>query len=476
MSVVRRIAKNNSFLFVAETLTSISSLIILIIIGRVLGDVSLGRYTFACAFPQLLTVFIDLGYGTFLIKEIARKKSKADYFLNNIIGIRLTLFILNTVTLIILINLMGYPEETKILVYLFGFFEFLKTFSNIFRLVFRAFEQMEYEAAVVFISTILRTVISIGLLLLGYSLIEIGIVFIFTGLLELCISLLLCRYKFVKPRLTISYSFFIKTIKTAFPLGLLTILGIIYIRIDTVFLSILKGDAVVGWYNAAYNIVLGFHPIPHLFMHSLLPIMSYLHLKSSSKLQKGYEKSFKYLLFLGLPISTGAYILADEFILLFYGSEFLNSITALQILAWDVIIKFLYICSSFVLISTDKQNKMVLIVGVSALINIILNLILIPEYSFMGAGIATLITECFILICYMFLNWKHGIKLNLIKFVFQPIIGCVVMVLVLLQIENFSLFIKIFIGMVVYFIVIVLTRGFEKDDYLMIKGLLKISK
>lgn len=473
MNVVRKIARNNSFLFLAEFITSLSSLIVLIGVGRILGDVSLGRFSFACAFPQMLTVFIDLGYGTFLIKEVARNKSLAGYYLGNIVGIRLIFLIINVVFLVLIVNILGYPQEMIIIVYLFGFFEFLRTFSNIFRLVFRAFERMQYEAAVVFIGTLIRTIFSIFLLLNGYTLIDIGYVFVITGLIEAVVSVLICDLKFVRPSIKLDFSFFLKTIKVAFPLGLLTILGIIYIRIDTVFLSILKGDAVVGWYNASYNLVLGFHPIPHLFMHSLLPMMSYLHLTSKMKLQKGYEKSFKYLLFLGLPISTGAFILAPDFILLFYGSGFDNSITALQILSWDIIIKFLYICSSFVLISSDRQNRMVIITAVSALINIVLNAILIPGYSYVGAGIATLITECFILFSYMYLNKKIGMNLHLVRFMFQPIIACIIMGFVLWQLNFLDLSIKVILGVAIYFSIIILTKGFDKEDYLMFKNLLK---
>jgi len=473
MNVIRRIAKNNSFLFFSEFFTSISSLIILIVIARLLGDINLGKYTFASAFPQLFTVFIDLGYGTLLVREVARDKSLIKKYLSNILGIRLFLLLTNILFLFLLINIIGYTSTTKTIIFLFGFYTFLKTFSNIFLLTFRAFEKMEYEALVVVIGTVFRGSLGLILLFCGYGLLELAYVFIVSGFIELFFSFIICRKKIVRPRIHLQLSFLLKTIKVAFPLGLLTILGIIYIRIDTVLLSIMKGDAVVGWYNAAYNLILGFQPIPHLFMHSLLPLMSYFYISSKKSLQEGYEKSFRYLFFLGLPMSVGICLLADEFIFLFFGNQFVDSIIVLRILAWDIVIKFLYICSSFVLISSDKQNQTAIIVALSALLNVVLNIILIPHYSYIGAGVATIATEIVLLISYLYLNHRNKLTINMKKIVIKPIIACSIMAVFLIKFDNIQLIFRISIAIFLYVMTMILIKGLRKEDYILLKKLIK---
>jgi len=473
MNEVRKIGKNTLFLMMSSVVFSALALVLSIFVGRILGDVALGKYTFAAAFPQILTVFLDLGYSTLLIREVSKDKSSSDKYLNNILIFRLFLFPLIFFILLIGINIMGYPESTKNIVYLFGIFIFLRTLSNIFYCIFRAFEKMEYEASIIIFTTILRTSLGLILLFLGYGLIELGLIFVFSALLEFIINLIICRRKFVKIKFQLPFAFIKKTIKTALPLGLITIFGIIYVRTDTVMLSLFEGDAVVGWYNAAYNLVLGFQFIPQLFMFSLLPSLSRYYVSSRESLQETYEKSFKYLFILGLPISVGIFMLADEIIFLFYGNVFLNSVVALQILTWDIVLIFLCSCNGFVLISTNKQNQMAATVLIAAILNIILNLFLIPNYSYIGAGIATIITELFLVIIYLYLNKQISFNINIKKILLPPGVACCVMGIFLYKFSEINLVLQIFIAIIIYFVLLIILKGFTKDDFLLFKQLIK---
>ena len=74
MKTVQRIAKNTAALFAAQFVVSILSLVLSIAITRSLGDVIFGKYSFALAFTALFAVFLDLGYNTLLIRDVARDK------------------------------------------------------------------------------------------------------------------------------------------------------------------------------------------------------------------------------------------------------------------------------------------------------------------------------------------------------------------------------------------------------------------
>ena len=473
MNDVRKIGKNTFFLIASSVIISILTLILSIFIARILGDINFGKYNIANAFPQLLTFLLDFGYATLLIREVSRDKSLSNKYLSNTLKFRLILFPVIFFILVISVNIAGYPDNTKNIVYLFSIFVFLRTVTNIFYSTFRAFEKMEYEAAITIFMTILRSALGLIILSLGYGLIELGLIFIFSGVVEFIIALAVCRKKFVKTKFQIDPSFIRKTITIALPLSLLGIFGIIYQRIDTVMLSLFKGDAPVGWYNAAYNLILGFQFIPQLFMQSLLPSMSFYYISSRESLQKAYEKSFKYLFILGLPIAVGIFILADKFILFFYGKEFINSVIALKILTWDILLFFLYTCTGFVLISTDKQNQMAATIAILAIVNYTLNLFLIPKYSYIGAGIATLVTEIILLIIYLFLNKKNSFSVNIKEILLPPSVGCFIMGIFLYVFSEIHLILQIFIAIIIYFVVVILLKGFTKSDFLLFKQLIK---
>lgn len=475
MTTVQRIAKNTGALFIAQAVLSVAGLLLSIFVARTLGDVEFGKYSFVLAFTALFGVFITLGYGTLLVREVARDKSLAGKYFGNIVAIRVVLSVIIFAAMAITINLRSYPSDTKTLVYLFGIYVILISFANVCRFTFRAFEKMEYEAVTLILREVFRVALGIAALFLGYGLRGLVFAFLFSAVLDLLASFFLCGRKFVRPRIEIDLGFWKQTAKIVIPLSLLSIFGLIYTQIDIVILAEMKGDAVVGWYNAARNLATGLGPIPYLFMTALLPVMSNFFLSSKQSLKTTYEKSFKYLLILSFPITAGIILLADRFILLFYGQQFENSIVILQILAVHVLLSFLYQCLAFVLVSLDKQNQMAITGGAGVLINVILNLALIPRFSSAGAAIATLITEGVLFGVYFYLVSKHLYRLPLYKIIVRPLIACAVMVLIVYFFRGINLAAVISLAAVLYFIVLYLIKGISREDVGLLRQATKIA-
>jgi O-antigen/teichoic acid export membrane protein len=476
MNTVQRIAKNTAALFAAQIIGAIISLVLTIFIARSLGDVIFGKYSFAVAFTAIFAVFSDLGYNTLLIREVARDKTQASKYMNNVLCMRALLSLIIFALIVITINVMGYPADTKNVVYLFGIHTLVVSFSAVFKVTFRAFEKMEYEAYISIFANIIRLALGLVVLFLGYGLIELALVFLFSGVSDILLSLLICKRRFVKPKLEFDLKFWKSTIKIALPLGMLSIFGLIYIRIDTIMLSMMNGDAVVGWYNAAYGLVLAFKPIPQLFSNALFPLRSRYFVSSKDSLKVVYEKTFKYLFILGLPLAVGITLLANRFIILFYGEQFYPSIIALQILAWDVLLIFSYGPLGGLLVSMDRQNEMTIFVGITALVNVILNLILIPPFSYVGAAIATIITETILFGMYVYFVSKHFYALPFRKIVIKPIVAALGMGLFLHFCGSINLILLVSLAATLYFIILYLIGGLSKDDIDLLRQIFKMPK
>jgi O-antigen/teichoic acid export membrane protein len=87
-------------------------------------------------------------------------------------------------------------------------------------------------------------------------------------------------------------------------------------------LSLMKGDAAVGLYSAAYQLINALGFIPVAFTAALLPVLSRLHITGQDSLRFAYQKSFKYLLLVALPIAVATTLVADRIILGIYSSGF----------------------------------------------------------------------------------------------------------------------------------------------------------
>ncbi|KAF5411571.1 MAG: hypothetical protein C5S47_03530 [Candidatus Methanogasteraceae archaeon] len=470
--MLRRVAKNVAALFTAHFVVAFLLLALSVVIARTLGDVAFGKYSFVVALTAIFAIFSDLGYNTLMVRDVARDPAQAGRYLKNILGIRLMLSLIIFTVIVIIINVTGYHADMKNLIYVFAIYTLILSISDVFKMVFRASERMQYESAITIISNIVRVVLGVLVLLRGYGLMGIALVFLFYSLLDLLLSFLVCKTRFVRPGVALDPGFWKGTVTVALPMGLITILSLVYARTDTIMLAIMDGVAVVGWYNAAYNLVLGFTPIPHLFMNAILPLMSRLYVSSKDSLVMGYEKAFTYLLISGLPIAMGMSLLADEIILFLYGEQFANSVIALEILAWDVLLIFICLPLGFMLVAINRQNRMAVIVGGCALLNIILNLILIPGFSYIGAAIATLITETVLFLAYFYVISKYLYKLPLHRIVMRPLIATTVTALFIQLCSGLNLIVVIISATALYLVVLYLIGGFDKDDRRLLSALI----
>jgi O-antigen/teichoic acid export membrane protein len=476
MNSVRKIGKNMASLFIGQLAASFLAVILSIYVARTLGQTLFGTYSFVITLIALYSVFFDLGYETLLIKEVAKEKSNANSYLNNVLIIRIILATIITASIFITINLLNFPDAVKNLIYVFGIAQIITSLSNLFKVTYRAFEKMHLEAIITIIMSITKCSLGLLVIFLGYGLMNLAFVFLSVAIADILVNLIVYEKKIVKTTYQFDRLFFRHTITKALALGTVTIFALIYVRIDTVMLEFMKGSAVVGWYNAAYNLILGFNPIPVLFMNALLPMMAYTYVKSNESLRYIYEKSFKFLLIFALPLTFGILLLSDKFILFIYGINYQNSISALQILSLDILLKFLYLCLWFVLIAADQQYKLAFCAAGGALLNIILNLFLIPQFSLVGSSVATIITETYILLMYLYLAHRSNLKIPLRKIFVKPVLACATMGAFIYFFHDFNLFLLIGVSIVIYFGIFILIKGFSKEDLSLLKQLLQKKK
>jgi len=169
----------------------------------------------------------------------------------------------------------------------------------------------------------------------------------------------------------------------------------------------------------------------------------------------------------------GAMLLSDKIILLMYGPGFTNSIIALQILSFDILLIFMYTTLGTFLISIDKQNQMAISAFVTALVNVIINIILIPYFSYVGAAVTTVICETVLFIIYFYLVSKYICFLPIHKILLKPLIALIVMSLFIIFFNWFGFFTLVILGAVLYFATLYIIGGISKEDIALIKQIIQ---
>jgi O-antigen/teichoic acid export membrane protein len=474
METVKRIAKNTGVIFSAQIISGLLGLFFVIYTARYLGVRGFGVLSFALAFTAIFDVFTNFGLSELTIREVARDKSLAGKYQQNIIVIRFILIIINFGLIVLVLKILNYPWETTVVVYLIALSLCIGSFTRVFYTVFLAFEKMEYQAIGLVLNSILLLCGALYAISQNFSIIGFALVYFFISIVILVYAYIVSFLKFAKPKLQLDLIFWKSTIKNAWAFFLLGFVNVIAFRIDMVMLSVMKGDLVVGWYGASYRLIDVMMFIPIAFVGSIYPVLSNFYLSSKEHLFLIYEKSFKYLFTVSLPIAVGITLLADKIILFIYQSEFIPSIIALQILIWTIPLIFLTYMYGTLLASVNKQKLSFMISFSCMSLNIAINLIFIPKYSYIAASIATVITYLLSLIlCFYFIS-KHVHKIQIHQFIVKPIIACAIMAAFIFYFTAVNLFLLISLSILIYFVVFFLIKGFSKEDFKLFRQIINI--
>jgi len=476
MSNVQRIAKNTAVLSIAEIATTIIGFLFLMYVARYLGAAGFGILSFALAFTAIFGVFTDVGLKTLTIREVARERSLAQKYLGNIAVLKTILCIVTFGLIALTINLLGYPEETIHVVYLIALSVVLGAFSLMFYSIFQAYERMEFVTIGQVLSGVLRLAGAFFVISQGLSITALAFVFLLASVVTLGYNSIVSIWKFAKPKIEVDLVFWKEALKQAWPFGLVAVFVSIYYWIDSVMLSLMKGDDVVGWYNAAYRLVLALGFIPGSYSSSVFPAMSRFYVSSKESLKLVYEKSVKYMAILAVPIGVGTTLLADKAILLIYGAEYSPSIIALQILIWSMV--FIFVSGIFAQLfnSLNKQIIVAKVTGSCALLNILLNVLLIPRYSYIGASIATVVTE-FVALALVFI-WSlrigYGIPAKkLIDITAKVSIASAIMGVLIFYLRDLALWWLVPLSALLYFIALYIIRGIDSEDMLLLRQMVR---
>ncbi len=485
MSTVQRIAKNATILLIAQASSYVLAFFYMMYVARYLGAAGFGILSFALAFAGIFGVFGDLGLQPLTTREVARDKSLAPKYLANISVMKIILVAITFGLIALTINLMGYPQQTIMVVYFIGLSVIFMAFTQMFYSFFQAFEKMEYRAIGQILNAALLLTGVIFAIKYDFSIIGFASLYAIASIVTLVYSFIVMRLKFSNPApasatrvMEMDWSFWKPTIREALPFGLTMIFISIFYWIDTVMLSYMKGDAVVGWYNASYRLIVAFLFIPAALNFAIFPVMSRFYVTSQNSLRLSAEKYFKYMTIVGIPLGVGTTLLAHRIIPLIFGAEYTPSIIALQILVWSSVFIFMGGAFGRLFESSNKQIIVTKIVGICAVLNVILNLIFIPKYSYIAASATTVATE-FIALALCFI-WSRKIGYNITGrklSLFSKVLGAsAVMGVFITYFHNLTLLALIPLAALLYFVILYIIRGIDKEDITLLQGAVRGSQ
>lgn len=363
---------------------------------RLLEEDGYGVFTATLALTAIVNTFADLGLAPYLVREVARRLPDAARYLTNFLVARLFLGFLMVLCSLGVGWFLGYRGGKLLALLLAGSYTFLFSLLDLGRSLFRAVERMEFEAVNVLLEKLF--VIGLGLVLLGGFHTPVAVLGgMALGLLVVTLGTLgwIHRHLTALRLDLLDTAFLRRAVVAALPFGLAGQFVMIYSRTDAVMLDVLVGASSAGYYGAAYRIMESLMLISSLVTTAIYPRLSSLfHEQQHHAFHRLLRNGLLANLGIGLAVLAGLTVFASPLMVLIKGdASFEPAAGALRLLGWGVPFMCVNGVLATALTATDQQNRLLVWLGLSVLVNIGLNSLLIPAYTITGACVATLATE-----------------------------------------------------------------------------------
>jgi len=273
--------------------------------------------------------------------------------------------------------------------------------------------------------------------------------------------------------LAFDFSLWREIIGKSWPLALTIIFNLLYLKTDTLILSLVKTQAEVGIYGAAYKVVDILTMVPFMFAGVILPILTADWASGDKeRFTRVTQKSFDLMAVLAVPLVVGAQFLAGPVMIMVAGDDFASSGTVLKILMAAAGLVFISAFLSHVIVALGLQKKIIGAYLFTAITSVAGYLIFIPRYSYFGAAAVTVYSEATIAALMFFYVARYAGFWPRLGSVAKSIGAAAVMaaLLALLPISYYARgwgLIAVLLGApAVYFLALFFFRGISRRDIL----------
>lgn len=463
------IAKNTVFVTLGNLALKLLNFLFTVYVVRSLGDERFGQYSIVLAFVGIFQIFAELGVSQYVRREIARDKSKTEEYVWNLMAIRVVLALIGIGAITYVASVVGYAPELLLGIFIYTFGFLLSAIDMPLDTVLWANERMDYLTLMNVLSQVVFITFGALFLFAGMSFIWLIVASLLSIIPRIVVSVLAIRkHGLLKPRFPIKPRLWIPLIKAGVPFGLISLALTIDYSVDTLMLERFVSDNEVGWYNVAYRLSLSLIIFFSGFSVAMVPSLSRTYIEDNVAVERWYYRSVKFIILSSLPLAVGGMLVSTPLIHFLFTEEFSPSAIALKILIWDVpFVMFASFCGNMTTVVKEEKSAARIYI-VSAIANVVLNLITIPIFGFLGAAATTVATDVIISIQFYFLL-KRKLNLPDIKPVIARVLAAsAVMGLMVWWGSGLNLFLQIGLGIAVYGLLVFVFRLLDRDEKKMI--------
>ncbi len=464
MSIAKKVAHNSAIHIAGKGLSTFLGLIVVALITRYLGTEGYGNYITVITYLTFFGILADFGLVLVTTQMISEHKADEKRIINNLFTLRFFSALIFLGLAPMLVVFFPYSPLIKTGVALTALSFFFITLNQVLTGLFQKHLELKW---VVLAENIGRVALLVGVIVamtLNANLLAILVAVVAGSLLNF-LTLFISARRFVRIRFTFESKIWKQIISRAWPIGISIAFNLIYLRADTLILTLVGTQSEVGIYGAAYRVLDILLMLPVLMMGVVLPILTTAWTaKNLQRFTRGIQKTFNVFIMLILPILAGAIMFATPVMVFIAGSAFAPSGPILTILLLAFTAATISTLFGHTTVAINHQKKVIWIYAVDAVLSVIGYIIFIPQYGMVGAAWVTVFSELFaavVLAWYIIHHTKVRIQLSILT---KTILASGIMFCVLWLLPSWHVLVMIAIGIIVYTLALFATGALSRSE------------
>ena len=388
------VLKNISWLFMANLLRVLSSFFVGVLIVRHLGATDYGLYSLTLSIASIFAVFASLGLKETVILELGQSQESGSELISSAAILLFISGALSYSLLLIFIYLVfPFDKELLVLCSIYGTTVLFK-FPEVAEIWFESELKSKYISIIQTLSLVTFAIMKFALVIA-----EAGLVyFVLIVSFEILVSTATLFFVFLRkgPHFVIPKRMIVvakRLLKFSWPLLLSSLSVILYIRVDQIMLGKIINTDEVGLYSSVTKIVEATYFLPSIIAASFFPHLINQYEKNSDLFDSEVERLFSLSFVLSFGLALGLHFFSDIIVQFLYGADFASASYVLSVYSWMIVLAFWGVISGkiFLIYQRPMLHFERTLIGLG--LNVILNLMLIPNYGGVGAAYASLIAN-----------------------------------------------------------------------------------
>lgn len=394
-----RVVSNAKWMIAEQAVQMLVSFIIGMLTARYLGPSNYGVINYCYAYTAFFTAVAGLGIEAIVVKELIANPTKQEEIVGTSIILRAIAGILS---MIAILTILFFVDAGDTIVLAVGLLQSMVLVFKAFEIIdfwFQSKLQSKYASILKSISYVIVACYKVYILVASKSVQW----FAFSTSLDFLIIAILLTFAYFK-RGGEGFKFDKDIAKILLSQGYHYIISnliiTLYAQMDRIMIKHMMTEADTGLYSAAMMICTYWVLVPTAIINSMRPvIMEYKQDGNESEYKRKFSQLYKILIWLGIVVSAIITLFSPLIMRIVYGQAYITAASALAISIWYTTFSTLGVARGNWLVCEDKNQYAKWFVLFGAIVNLVLNLLLIPPMGINGAAIATLITQ--IVVCFV---------------------------------------------------------------------------